>query len=203
MSTFRNPVGPQSPQVYWRRRLLVGLGVVAVIVVIILIIARPGSGGTPAAHTTKTPSAASSVAASGAASSGTPCVDANLTLVAVTDKVSYAAADTPQISMKLTNNGPTCTVNFGSTKQDLVITSGSETIWNSTDCQTGAVDAPVVIKTGESKTTPPIAWDRTRSSKSTCSATGAPQVTAGGASYHLGVSLGDLKSKDTVQFLLT
>jgi hypothetical protein len=197
MSTFRNPVGPQSPQVYWRRRLLVGLGVVAVIVVIILIIARPGSGGTPAAQTTKTPSASTT-----SASSGTPCLDANLTLVAVTDKVSYAATEKPQISMKLTNNGPTCTVNFGSTKQDLVITSGSETIWNSTDCQTGAVDAPVVIKSGESKSTPPIAWDRTRSSKSTCSATSAPQVTAGGASYHLGVSLGDLKSKDTVQFLL-
>ncbi len=199
MSTFRTPVGPQSPQVYWRRRLLVGLGVVAVIVVIILIIVRPGSGGTPAAQSTKTPSA-SSTAVSG--SSGTPCVDANLTLVAVTDKVSYAAADKPQISMKLTNNGPACTVNFGSTKQDLIITSGSETIWNSTDCQTGAVDAPVVIRTGESKTTPAIAWGRTRSSKSTCTATNPPQVTAGGASYHLGVALGDLKSKDTVQFLL-
>ncbi|MCU1413156.1 MAG: hypothetical protein JWN80_496 [Microbacteriaceae bacterium] len=200
MSTFRNPVGPQAPQVYWRRRLLVGLGVVAVLVVIILIIVRPGSGGTPTAQNTTTPPASAS--ASTNASSGTPCVDANLTLVAVTDKASYAAADKPQISMKLTNNGPACTVNFGSTKQVLTITSGSETIWTSTDCQTGAVDAPVVIKTGESKTTPAIAWDRTRSSKSTCSATSATQVTAGGASYHLGVALGDLKSKDTVQFLL-
>ncbi len=199
MSTFRSPVGPQPPQVYWRRRLLVALGVVAVIVVIILIIVRPGSGGTPSSHATTNPPATASTAGG---SSGTPCVDANLTLVAVTDKVSYAATEKPQISMKLTNNGPACTVNFGSTKQDLVITSGSETIWNSTDCQTGAVDSPVVFKAGESKTTPAIAWNRTRSSKSTCSATNPPQVTAGGASYHLGVALGDLKSKDTVQFLL-
>jgi hypothetical protein len=198
MSTFRNPVGPQAPQVYWRRRLLVGLGVLAVIVIIVLIVARPGAGGSPTTAVTKTPSASTTTSAS----SGTPCVDANLTLTAVTDKLSYAATELPQISMKLTNNGPTCTVNFGSTKQDLVITSGSETIWNSTDCQTGAVDAPVVIKTGESKSTPPIAWNRTRSSKSSCSATNPPQVTAGGASYHLGVSLGTLKSKDTVQFLL-
>ena len=199
MSTFRNPVGPQPPQVYWRRRLLVGLGVVAVIVIIILIIVRPGSGGTPSAGTT--PSKTASAPAT--TPSGAACADSALTLVAVTDKASYAAGEDPQISMKLTNNGATtCTVNMGSTKQALIITSGSETIWKSTDCQTGAVDSPQVLKAGQSLSTPAIAWNRTRSSTSTCSATNPPQVTAGGASYHLGVQLGDLKSKDTVQFLL-
>jgi hypothetical protein len=201
MSTFRNPVGPQAPTVYWRRRLLVALGVVAVIVIVILIIVRPGSGS-PKAAPTSSPSSTTSAAANNAGS-GAACSDANLTLVPVTDKVSYAATDLPQISMKLTNTGTTsCTVNLGSTKQDLIITSGSETIWNSTDCQTGAVDSPQVLKAGQSISTPAIPWNRTRSSKSTCSSTTLPQVTAGGASYHLGVSLGDLKAKDTVQFLL-
>ena len=37
MSTFKHPVGPQPSKVYWRRRLLVGLGILAVIVVIVLI----------------------------------------------------------------------------------------------------------------------------------------------------------------------
>jgi hypothetical protein len=186
--------------VYWRRRLIVGLGVVAVIVIVILIIVRPGSGSPKAAGTTA-PSATASTPAS--TSTGAACSDANLTLAPVTDKVSYAAGELPQISMKLTNTGTTsCTVNMGSTKQDLIITSGSETIWNSTDCQTGAVDSPQVLKAGQSVSTPAIPWNRTRSSKSTCSSTTLPQVTAGGASYHLGVTLGDLKSKDTVQFLL-
>jgi hypothetical protein len=202
MSTFRNPVGPQSPTVYWRRRLIVGLGVVAVIVIVILIIVRPGSGSPKAAGTT-VPSAAASTPVGTSTSTGAACSDANLTLVPVTDKVSYAAGELPQISMKLTNTGTTsCTVNMGSTKQDLIITSGSETIWNSTDCQTGAVDSPQVLKAGQSVSTPAIPWNRTRSSKSTCSSTTLPQVTAGGASYHLGVTLGDLKAKDTVQFLL-
>ncbi|MFL0711298.1 MAG: hypothetical protein ACJLS2_00255 [Microcella pacifica] len=46
MSTLRNPVGPQPPQVYWRRRLVVGLGILAVIIIIILIVVRPGAGDT-------------------------------------------------------------------------------------------------------------------------------------------------------------
>jgi hypothetical protein len=201
MSTIRNPVGPQAPKVYWRRRLIVGLVALAVIIIVILIIVRPGSGGTPAAVKTPVPTTSASTPAN--TSSGTACLPANLTLVAVTDKQSYAATEMPQISMKLTNSGTTaCTVNFGSTKQDLVITSGSETIWNSTDCQTGAVDTPVVLKAGESQSTPAIPWNRTRSSKTTCSSTTLPQVTAGGASYHLGVSLGDVKAKSTVQFIL-
>ncbi len=200
MSTFRTPVGPQSPKVYWRRRLFVGLGILAVIVIVILIIVRPGSGAPKTAATAATQPSAS---ASTTTSAGAACLDANLTLVAVTDKATYAAADKPQISMKLTNTGTSsCTVNMGSTKQVLTITSGSETIWTSTDCQTAPVDSPQVIKAGASISTPAIPWNRTRSSKTTCSSTTLPQVTAGGASYHLGVALGDLKSKTTTQFLL-
>ena len=43
MSTIKHPVGPQSSKVYWRRRLVVGLGLLAVLVIILLIIVRPGS----------------------------------------------------------------------------------------------------------------------------------------------------------------
>jgi len=200
MSTFRNPVGPQSPKVYWRRRLLVGLGVLAVMAVVILIIVRPGLGlrttGAVVAATTGTTTPATN-------SSSTACLASNLDLVAVADKTTYSTTVQPMISMKLSNKGTTdCTVNLGSTKQVLTITSGSETIWASTDCQTSPIDSAQVIKAGASIATPAIAWNRTRSSKSTCASTTLPQVKAGGASYHLGVALGDLKSKATVQFLL-
>lgn len=43
MSTLRNPVGPQPPSVYWRRRIMVLLGLIAVIVVVVLIVVRPGA----------------------------------------------------------------------------------------------------------------------------------------------------------------
>ena len=204
MSTFRTPVGPQPPKVYWRRRLILGLGALAVIVIIILIVTRLGSSSPSPANTTKpggapsvTPSAGASAPAAGAA-----CVPARIKLVAVSDKTTYASTDQPQISMSITNTGTVdCTINLGSTQQQLVITSGSESIWDSKDCQTAPVDAPVTLKPGVAVATPAIPWDRTRSSKSTCNAS-RPPVTAGGASYHLGVKVGALSSKATVQFLL-
>ncbi len=204
MSTFRTPVGPQPPKVYWRRRLILGLGALAVIVIILLIVVRPGSGSPSPANSIKpgaSPSATPSAAAS-APAAGTACVPARIKLVAVTDKTTYAATEQPQISMSVTNTGTVdCTINLGSTQQELIITSGSETIWDSKDCQTAPVDTPVTLKPGVAVTTPAIPWDRTRSSKTTCSATRAP-VTAGGASYHLGAKVGALASKATVQFLL-
>lgn len=204
MSTFRTPVGPQPPRVYWRRRLILGLGALAVIVIIILIIVRPGSGNpgsstTPVSTTTGSPapSAAPSTPAAGAA-----CLPANIRLVAVTDKATYAATEKPQISMTITNTGPVdCTINLGSTQQELIITSGSEQIWDSKDCQTAPVDTPSILKPGVTVPTPAIPWDRTRSSKTTCN-TSRPPVSAGGASYHLGVKVGTIASKSTVQFLL-
>ena len=46
-----------------------------------------------------------------------------------------------------------------------------------------------------------LQWDRTRSSTDTCDVP-RESVIAGGASYHLEVSIGDLDSKSTKQFLL-
>ena len=205
MSTFRNPVGPQPPKVYWRRRLIVGLGALAVVVIVILIVVGPGAAK-PVAHTsspTASVSASPGPSATAAArAAGATCVPTKLTLVAVTDKTVYAAGEQPQISMTITNTGSAdCTMNLGSTQQELIITSGSEQIWDSKDCQTAPVDTTATLKPNVAVTTPPIPWDRTRSSKTTCDKT-RPPVRAGGASYHLGAKMGTLKSKTTVQFIM-
>jgi hypothetical protein len=199
MSTFRNPVGPQPPQVYWRRRLLVGLGLIAVIVVIILIVVQPGSKAPaePTASSTSTPKPTQTATADGAA-----CLPANLELTAVTDKDSYGPGEQPQIGLSLKNTGSqSCSINMGSTVQQLIILSGEEKYWDSKDCQTAAVDSEQVLKAGETLPTPLIAWDRTRSSTATCDAQ-RPAVPAGGASYHLSVKLGELGSEETKQFIL-
>ncbi len=196
--------------VYWRRRLVLGLGALAVILIIILIVVRPGSGtpasstspgATPAATPGTTPTAKAS-ASSAAPVAGAACLPAKIALVAVADKTTYAAGEKPMISMTITNTGTTnCSINLGSTQQELIITSGTETIWDSKDCQTAPVDAQSVLKPGVTVATQAIPWDRTRSSKTTCSAS-RPAVTAGGASYHLAVKVGALTSKASVQFLL-
>src|ERR1700712_5086001 len=97
MSTIRNPVGPQPKNIYWRRRLLVLLGVLAVIVIIILIVVRPGGSKTPTGTKTDT-SHAPAVAAA-------PCKAGDVKVVGVTDALSYAAGVDPMLSLTITNTG--------------------------------------------------------------------------------------------------
>lgn len=197
MSTFRNPVGPQPSNVYWRRRLVVGLLLLAVIVIVILLFVQPRGTTTPKPGDTTPPTSQTSKPADPDAA----CAAGAVELTAVTDKSTYAAGENPMISLTLTNKGSSaCTINAGTTQQTYLITSGSEQYWSSKDCQSGAVDAPVILQPNVPQSTTPIAWDRTRSSTSTCEGD-RPKVPGGGASYHLNITLGDLKSND-VQFIL-
>jgi hypothetical protein len=198
MSTIRNPVGPQPSKVYWRRRLVVLIGVLAVILIIILIVARPGSGGKPAAINTHTP-LASAVPAAPA------CKLADVTVTAVTDSNSYSVGVDPELSLTITNTGPSaCSFKDGSDVQKYVITSGTETIWSSKDCQSGAVSATTTLQPHIPVKSTPFPWDRIRSNPAACSATNAPQVVAGGASYHLTVTVNGVTSSkaDSPQFVL-
>lgn len=211
MSTFKHPVGPQSGKVYWRRRLLVILGLVAVIVVIVLIVVRPGAGKadtakTPPPSTTTTPKTSSPpstvIPTDATTAEGAPCKTANVTVEALTDSTSYAADQHPLLSLSLTNTGPkSCTINAGTAKQVYTITSGSEQYWISTDCQTKPVNTEILLAPNKTVTSTPIAWDRTRSDKSTCTET-RTQVPAAGASYHLQTSVNGIVSKTTKQFAL-
>jgi hypothetical protein len=60
----------------------------------------------------------------------------------------------------------------------------------------------VTLKAGTPVSSSPFPWNRTRSSTSTCSATNPPPVTAGGASYHLSVTVDTVSSTKTKQFVL-
>lgn len=198
MSTIRNPVGPQPSSVYWRRRLVVGLGALAVIVIILLLLFQPRGETSPpvTSGTSPSPSASETIPDPTAA-----CADGTVTVEATTDKNSYAAGEQPQLSFSLTNIGAVaCTFNAGSTQQEFVITSGSEKYWSSKDCQSDAVDADVVLEPNAPQSTNPITWDRTRSATDTCTGD-RPQVPAGGATYHLNINVGVLKSND-VPFIL-
>lgn len=207
MSRFRSPVGQQPPKVYWRRRVVVGIGVLVVIIVIIVIATRlgspsPAATGKVASANSASPKASVAPSTPAAEVGGAACAPSRLKLEAVADKTSYGAEEKPMISMKITNTGTTdCSINLGSSQQELIITSGTEKIWDSKDCQVTPADQPTTLKPGAPMSTSAIPWDRTRSSSSTCSAS-RPPVTAGGASYHLAVKMGAIASKDSAQFLL-
>ncbi|MGV8877016.1 MAG: hypothetical protein ACOH1K_05865 [Rhodoglobus sp.] len=205
MSTFRNPVGPQSSNVYWRRRLIVGLGLLAVVTIILLIVFGPKASSDPAPTAPPTTSSATPGATSPAASNPSnakACDPARVSVEAITDASSYAAGQNPQLSfsLKSTMTEP-CVIDAGSDIQTFVITSGSDEIWNSTHCQTNGEAGSVVLQPGVPVQSSTIEWDRTRSATDTCESD-RPVVTAGGASYHLEVTVGSLTSAATKQFLL-
>ena len=200
MSTNRSPVGRQPQSVYWRRRLAVLGGLVVIIVVVILIVARPGSG-TPTPTNSHTPTTGTNAAKAPA------CNPSNVQVIGVTDAASYAAGVDPMISLKITNTGPSaCTFKDGSDVQVYEITSGTDMIWSSKDCQDASKNVANVstLQPSKSVSTTPFAWGRTRSNAADCSATNPPQVVAGGASYHLTVTVNGVKSSaaNSPQFVL-
>ena len=204
MSTFRNPVGPQPAKIYWRRRLVVILGLLAVIVIVSLIVFRPAPDKpeTTAADT-KPSSSATPSSTDAPAGDGAECAEGVVEVAPITDAGDYGADQQPLLSLSITNTGTTaCTFAAGSDVQEYVVTSGEERIWSSKDCQSAPVADSRVLEPGVALTTTPFPWDRTRSSADTCDAANKPQVTAGGASYHLTVTVNGVASAETQQFLL-
>ncbi|AOX65556.1 hypothetical protein BJK06_07135 [Curtobacterium sp. BH-2-1-1] len=225
MSSFRHPVGPEKPGVYWRRRaMVIGVLLLIVVVVVLIVVGRggasadPGSSpasasassagpsssprATPSAAASPSGSASASASSSASAKDGSTCAKEQIELTPVVDKTSYGPTEDPKIAMSIKNTGSnSCHMDLGSSQQVLTISSGEEQYWSSKDCQTGGTNQDVTIKAGQTLTTPAIAWDRTRSSTSTCDSS-RPSVTGGGASYHLEVAVGNIESKASVQFIL-
>jgi hypothetical protein len=203
MSTTKHPVGPQARSVYRRRRLVVGLGLLAVIIVILLIFFRPGADSAePDARpvATATPGATEPPQTTGP----TACDPAIIAVEAITDQNSYDPGEEPELSLSVTNTGTVpCLLNAGTTTQVFTITSGADVYWTSTDCQTDEADAEVTLEPNVPVSTKtPLVWDRTQSSPETCEITDREAAPGEGASYYLSVSVGGVASANPSQFLL-
>lgn len=209
MSTIKHPVGPQSNKVYWRRRLVVLLGLLAVIVVIVLIVVGPGRSAeaekpaSGAAGTTE-PAAPGSTPETTPAGAGAACSAPNVSVEAVTDASDYSGEQQPALSLAVTNTGTSaCSLNVGTAAQVFTVKSGDDVYWTSTDCQTDASDIPLELQPGQTvKSSTPIMWERTRSSPDTCDSDERESAPAGGASYHLVVSIDGISSASSKQFIL-
>jgi hypothetical protein len=205
MSTTKHPVGPQARSVYRRRRLVVGLGLLAVIAIILLIFFRPGAGD-GSAEPASQPVATADPDATAPPESTEPvaCDPAIVAVEAITDQDSYDPGEEPELSLSVTNTGTVpCVLNAGTTTQVFTITSGADVYWTSTDCQTDEVDAEVTLEPNVPVSTKtPLVWDRTQSSPETCEITDREAAPGEGASYYLSVSVGGVASANPAQFLL-
>ena len=206
MSTFRDPVGPKPAGVYVRRRLIVLAGVLALIAVIVLLVLKPGSSGrVQNAEKVELPTdLAAQTAPAPDPKEGDilACQAGQLQVTPGTDQTDYASGELPQLFMSIVNAGDEpCSADLGTVGMEFTISSGTDEVWRSTDCQDDAASLPVILDPDQAVQTEPLKWDRTRSSTETCSITREP-VGGDGASYHLRVSIAGVDGTGTAQFLL-
>ena len=112
-------------------------------------------------------------------------------------RASFEASEKPYFGFTLTNTGEVdCSFNVGSAQQFFTVSSGADTYWTSRDCDRSAtLDKTMVLTAGQKISSQPTAWDRVRSSVDGCNAaSGQPEVPAGGATFHLNVSVAGVLS---------
>lgn len=165
MSTILRPVGPQPPQVYWTRRLVV-LG--AIVVVLVLLWAVLAGGGAADAASEPDTQAATGDNTEGDGTEQTTqapatCTAVDLKLQVATDAGTYPAGAQPVLAVTITNIGTAdCTVDAGDASREVLITSGSDRIWSSLDCAGEGAERLLLLPAGAQDTTG-VTWTRVRS----------------------------------------
>ncbi|MFB0839644.1 hypothetical protein ACETK3_16715 [Arthrobacter sp. E44] len=207
-SSVRKP----SAAVYRRRRLFAGGALLLVIALVVSGFALAGAfkGGSRQASSTDpasanpaasaTPSASASATApatpSPTASATATCNQNLVTVTASTDKPAYGPGENPMLTLKVTNGGKVpCEVNIGTSQMEFLVTSGSDRIFSSKDCQASSEDLVKVIAPGASETAN-FPWSRNRSAEGCKAVAAAPG--GGGAYYIFTAKLGSRASPKAV-----
>ena len=200
----QRPAAPRNKSVYLRRRII-ALVVLAVLVALVWSLVAGAvslvqgifAGNTDTAKGTDGTSVIAACAPS-AISIEAIVADAN-----GNSQSSFDAGINPFFGYKITNTGSKdCTFDVGAKSTYFRVTSGSETIWTSENCdRTGLLADPITLKPNEPMPSAMSDWYRVKSSSTGCGADQTP-VKAGGASYHLSVEVGGAVSKETSQFVL-
>jgi hypothetical protein len=153
------------------------------------------AGASQPASSAASPSASSGQGSATPSPSATPACDPHLiTVSAATDKASYAPADKPVFTLKVTNgNTVPCGVNVGTTQMEFLVVSGADRIFSSKDCQADAQDLIKTIPAGGSETAN-FPWQRVRSTEGCKAVTGEPKPGV----YVLTASLGPVTSSKAV-----
>ena len=197
---MRKPVSP----VYRRRRLFA-----AAILLLVLALAVGGFAAISSAMNGATPQPAASGSprpetpvitgtaspqASATSSPSAGCDQKLLTVSAATDKAAYAAGENPLLTLKVTNgNQVPCEVNIGTSQMEYLVTSGSDRIFSSKDCQAESSDLVKTIRPGRSETAN-FPWQRNRTVQG-CAAVDAKPA---GGTYVFTARLGNKTSPRAV-----
>ncbi|MFE5838286.1 hypothetical protein [Arthrobacter sp. NPDC056493] len=199
-----------SPAVYRRRRLFAGVALLLVLCLIAGGVATltsllGGAQQASSAQDSTQDASAEGTAQTGATPSASPsatpsasptCDQKLVTVKATTNKTSYAADEKPVLSLTVTNGGKLpCKVNIGTSQMDFLVTSGSDRVFSSADCQAASTDLVKTVAPGKSETAN-FPWPRNRSVQG-CEKVPEGAV-AGGGYYVFIAKLGAKVSPPTV-----
>ena len=158
MTGVVHPVGPEEPQVYWRRRLMLGLAALVTLIVIIQSITGgkepvPAvASGAPSSEALVTSSAPSPVPSVVLASPTTAvlqptaqptvpvvadgeCSDADTSIRVEVDRETTAVGEGVHIKMIVKNiSAVTCKRDVGSGANEVTVISGPALIWSTDHC---------------------------------------------------------------------
>ncbi|NBO35171.1 MAG: hypothetical protein EBU89_04470 [Actinobacteria bacterium] len=158
MTGVVHPVGPEEPQVYWRRRLMLGLAALVTLIVIIQSITGgkepvPAvASGAPSSEALVTSSAPSPVPSVVLASPTTAvlqptaqptvpvvadgeCSDADTSIRVEVDRETTAVGEGVHIKMIVKNiSNVTCKRDVGSGANEVTVISGPALIWSTDHC---------------------------------------------------------------------
>lgn len=174
MGTLRRPAGPLPASVYWTRRALVLLLVLAVVLLLRWLWPSGGNGGT-ASIVTVSPKPTSTARPGVASSPGTQppttvastppaepplCSDSSVAVTVTTDATRYSAGVRPAFTLTVLNTGTMpCRRDVGAKALSLTVTSGGARVWSSDDCQPGGV-ASVRLLAPRTSVSTSVLWSR-------------------------------------------
>lgn len=160
--------------------------------------ASPTASGTqsPSPSVSESGSASASADATASASpSATPvaqdCQPQDLSVSGATDQTSYGAEQDPVLELRIENVGEDpCRANVGTSQQVFTVTSGSDRIFSTEDCQVEGEDVQMTLEPGVQESAR-FTWDRTRRGRDL----GAFRSRPGAGTYRLVVSLGEITAQ--------
>jgi len=162
--------------VYRRRRIVVGVLALAVLVAIVIgVTSLVGGGGTDAGDAAPNAAAATPASTRTATASPTPvptvtvgfeptaCAPGALEVIGTGSADAYATGASIAFSLTVTNVGPVpCLVDGGTANLGVIVTSGEDRVWASTDCPAGEAERPLLLDTGAVERVA-VRWDQVRS----------------------------------------
>ena len=177
MSSLLSPVGREDPIVYWVRRAVVLLAIIAALLALRWVFFGRGDSGSDQgaapvssvspAPSSSAPTSASNTAAAQPSTDASPvqCADADLSVTVSTDSASYPVGSTPKLHLKIENtSGSACYRDIGAGMNELKISSGGYHVWSSDDCNAGGAPLVTLLKPAQSYSVT-VTWPGVLSSK--------------------------------------